>query len=332
MESNEKQSFLKGGLVGLIVGIIIISISIPIAKNLRTSLLLTKAHIINVHELVQSAEEAEKLLKVMNNVGIRTTILSGAPDETINYTGERSFSGYDENNAEILKAAKKYPERFIAFCTINPPDKDKLTKLQECIRKGAKGLRLYSGHTFFYQEDYPLDEQSMDYIYRYVEAEKIPVLFHVNLSNYQEEFENVLKKYPNMKVICPHFCLSSANLNRLGSIFETYPNLYTDISFGYQDYLVEGFKRISKDHTKYRSFINKYKDRFFYGTDVLITDYEGKDKEWLTKAYRAYRDLLEKDTFTLFLNDDPNEIFNGLKLDTDTLEAIYQKNYEKLFE
>lgn len=332
MKFKEKYSFLKGGLLGLIIGIIVISIGIPITNNVRTSILLSKANIINIHELIQSEDEAEKLLNVMNNTGIKMTVLSGAPDETLNYTGNRSFSKYDENNETILKAAKKYPDRFVAFCTINPADEDKVTKLRECINKGAKGLRLYSGHTFFYQADYPLNTKSMDFVYKYVEVEKIPVIFHVNINNYQKEFERVLKRYPDMKVVCPHFCLSSSNLSRLEEMFDAYPNLYTDISFGYQDYLVEGFERISRNPEKYRDFIRKYKDRFFYGTDIVITDSETKNKNWITKVYQSYRNLLEKDTFTLFLNKDPSQVFNGLNLDATTLEQIYQKNYEQLFE
>ena len=73
----------------------------------------------------------------------------------------------------------------------------------------------------------------------------------------------------------------------------------------------------------------KYADRFFYGTDIVVTDYEGKDEAWLVDLFQTYRDLLEQETFTTFLSE---ETFNGLYLDYETLTQIYEDNWNALLE
>lgn len=284
--------------------------------------------IVNIHEVVQSSKESEVLFDAMRQVSIVSTVLVGTPNEIIYYTGDEGFSGYDQNNREILDVQESNPKRFMAFCTLDPADPDYMTVVEECVEDGAQGFKLYAGHSFFYSK--PLDDESLSPFYAYVEENRLPLIFHVNSAKYQEEFENVLKLYPDMPVICPHFCLTSKNLQRLSYLFDTYPNLSTDISFGSESYFFEGLARLSESPETYREFITKYADRFFYGTDVVITDYEGKDEDWLSALFRAYRDLLEKETFTVELGDNPAHEYNGLALDDATLEMIYESNWERL--
>jgi predicted TIM-barrel fold metal-dependent hydrolase len=283
--------------------------------------------IVNVHEVIQSSHEAEKLYDAMRNSNIMTTVLVGTPNEVIYYDGEVGFTGYEENNDEILAIQTSNPERFLAFCTIDPSDLDHLQVAKDCVEAGARGFKLYSGHSFFHEKS--LADASMYEFYQYIDDSNLPLIFHVNTSKYQEEFEDVLTLYPNMKVLCPHFCLSSRNLQRLSYLFDTYPNLRTDISFGDETYLLEGVARISEDTETYREFINKYSDRFFYGTDAVVTDYEGKGEEWLTNLYQIYRDLLEEESYTVFLDD---QEYRGLHLNYGVLEQIYETNWEAFLE
>jgi len=311
-------------------GVIVISVAGLVAIGVRGGYLNywfgSDFDIVNVHEVIQSDKEADILLDVMRNLNIKKTVLVGAPNQVLYYDGTKGFSGYHVNNSMILKAQESWPSRFISFCTLNPSEPGYMEVVADCVSQGAKGFKLYTGHSFFYEN--PLNDPLMFAFYDYVQKQNMPVIFHVNTAKYQEELESVLKLYPDMKVICPHFCLSSGNLQRLSYLFETYPNLYTDISFGDETFLQEGIARISEDSATYKEFIEKYADRFFYGTDSVITDYEGKDKEWLTKVFRIYRDLLEKETFTTFFTEESE--WNGLKLSQGALKKIYETNWSKL--
>ncbi len=280
--------------------------------------------IIDAHEHVQDFERGLNLLQAMENNGIKQVWLMGSPEATI-YINREGFGGYDVNNEELLKLVEAYPDRFVAFCTVKPEDPEKLNKFKSCIERGGKGLKLYTGHSMFYT--LPLDDPVMDEIYSYVEENRIPIMFHVNAGKYVEEFENVLKKYPDMKVICPHFCLSSIRISRLQRLLDTYENLYTDISFG--AFAMEGLERISKDTEKYKDFINSYSDRVLFGSDMVVTNNPIKTVEWLTGKSKCYVDLLENGEYICSLA--PDKTLNGLDLSNEVLRKIYIENPKKIF-
>ncbi len=285
--------------------------------------------ITNVHENIESESQARKLLEVMNATNIAVSVLSAAPEELFHYDGQEGFTNEEENNEEVLEIANEYDQRFYAFCTIDPSDTDKLDKVIDCIEEGGDGIKLYNGHSFFYE--YPLDDDQMLGIYRFAEEQGIPMIMHVNTAYYLDQFENVLTLYPDMTVICPHFCLSSKNPSVLVDLFDNYPNLYVDISFGYKDYLVDGLTRISENAEVFKTLFEAYSDRFLFGTVTVITeDDEEKTIEWLIDTYQTYRDLLEETTYETFHIE--GEQLNGLELSETALQNIYEDNWEKILE
>ena len=315
--------FIHGWVWGVIVIGAIFLISLGAREGYFNYWFGSDFKIINAHEVIQSDKESTVLEDVMRYINIDKTVLVGAPNQVLYFDGSEGFTGYNVNNTMILKAQKDHPSRYIAFCTLNPSEPGYMEVVADCVSRGAQGFKIYTGHSFFHKDR--LDDPVMFAFYDYVQKQQLPVIFHVNAVIFQEELESVLKLYPKMKVICPHFCLTSGSLQRLSYLLETYPNLYTDISFGNQKFLEEGLTRISEDPVKYKEFIEKYANRFFFGTDIIITDYEGKDADWLTQLFRIYRDLLEKDSFTTFLTGDT--VFKGLNLPHETLKRIYEKNW-----
>ena len=282
--------------------------------------------IINAHEHFQSYKNVPKFLEAMKQNGVVKTVIVGSPEATI-LTGRQGFFGEEKYNEEVLKIANNYPENFIAFPTLNVRDPQKLEKLKDYLSRGGKGLKLYSGHTLFH--DLPLDDESMMSVYQYCEENQIPILFHVNAGKFQDEFENVLKKFPRIKIICPHFCLSTIAIDRFEYLMDTYPGLYTDLSFGFIDFLKAGLLRISQDPEKMRRAILKYQDRIFFGTDMVVTSAQYKTVEWLSGVTRAYRDMLEKEQYSFFATDPVT--LRGLHLNRPVLEKIYRKNFERFF-
>ena len=285
-----------------------------------------KLTIINAHEHFQSMECVPKFLEAMRRNDVVKTVILGSPEATI-LTGRQGFFGEEKYNLEVLKIAATYPDHFIAFPTINVKDPAKLEKLKLYLGQGGKGLKLYSGHSLFHE--WPLDDSSMMPVYAYCEQNRIPILFHVNSGLYQKEFENVLSRFPGLRVICPHLCLASIETGRFESLMDRHPALYTDISFGFMDFLKAGLLRISRDPDKYRALLTKYQDRIFFGTDMVITDAPHKTADWLSQVTRAYRDMLEKETYTFFAVEGMS--LRGLHLDRPVLEKIYRKNFERFF-
>ena len=319
----------------IIIGAIIIGLAIM--GRVATA----PPRMIDVHEHVQSEDQLKVLIPAMKKHNVKTVFLLGTPMETILLNGQKTFTKYDENNAEILKIANRDPNRFKAFCTIDPRDPKKLVKLKQCMLSGGTGLKLYNGNGFFYDTfKTPLDSRSMFSIYDYAEREGVPIIFHVNGGKYLNEFESVLNRFPNLKINVPHFMLLSSRPNQLIRIFDKYPNLYTDTSFGFIDFTVQGFERFSKQSNLYRELIEKYADRILFATDEVLTNTDGKEADYMKKRLKCYRDFLEKEKYRCPLVDEwyrqkgqePPEAYSGMNLGKEVLKKIYRENPQRFLE
>lgn len=326
----------------------------------------SKIKIIDTHEHIETLEKAEVLKLANGETNVEKVILIPSPIETITLNGNQSFTDYRKNVDEILEISEKYPNSFVPFCTISPLDTDALEYFQDCIERGGKGLKLYNGHSYYYGVfQQTLDSERMMPIYAYAERNNLPILYHVNIGNYIEELENILSKYPDLVVSVPHFMVSSIKIENVEYLLEKYPNLYTDVSFGSPQFLAAGFRRISNNPEKYINFVNNYSDRILFGTDMVITEVETKDQDYMEETIDCYKDMLEKKTFVCQrVNDyykkeadrnteayelcEPKEgsfcdskkekmgsytrwyeetkKLNGLNLSSEVLNNIYQKN------
>lgn len=255
--------------------------------------------VIDTHEHVESLEQAETLLAADETAGIAKTILLPTPEETLRLNGRQSFTYYKENTDKLLEIAEAYPKKFITFCTIDPRDPNALEYLKECHQKGGKGLKLYNGHSYYYNIfQLPLDAESMMPIYTYAQENHLPVVYHVNITNFENELRSVLDKFPDMVVSVPYYMVSSIHLERVMGLLDDYPNLYTNIGFGDPQFLAAGFRRITRNPGKYANFINDYSDRILFGANMVLSESNQRDQEYIEKNILCYRDLLEQRTFT----------------------------------
>jgi predicted TIM-barrel fold metal-dependent hydrolase len=317
----------------------VISLIIP-AVALKATASNTPApgiEIVDVHEHIQSMAQARKLVNVMDRVGIKKIILVGSSRFTITQNPNDGFTRYDENNRELLKIMKAFPGRFEAWPTVDPKDPDKLAKFKEYVKDGASGLKLYLGHGFvnpntgtYFFHVVPIDDPVMDELYAFCQEKGIPVCLHVNpgpkTPGFAQEFVSMLSRYPGLKVICPHYLLSSIADNRLRVFLDTFDNLYTDIGFGHDDLLIAGLKRISRNPDKFRDIFRRYPNRFFFATDMVFTDNPKKNEKWIEERFRAYLDMLSKRSYRTPIL--PGVELNGLGLSKEMLQNISYRNFD----
>lgn len=76
------------------------------------------------------------------------------------------------------------------------------------------------------------------------------------------EVEDVLSRFPRLRVYFAHFFFMSADLERLDSILERYPNVGLDIVSG-----TEMYWNFAERPEDWRRFFLKYQNRILYGTD-----------------------------------------------------------------
>jgi predicted TIM-barrel fold metal-dependent hydrolase len=196
--------------------------------------------LINVHEHLRSRRELPLLLSSMDGAGIARVVLLGSSAFTITSDYRLGFTAYQDNNRQIIAAAREHPTRIEAWPTIHPLDANKVATLRAYRDQGATGLKLYTGHGFvaprstqYTFSSVAMDDPRMDAVYEYCAATNLPICLHVNpgpqAPGFADECVAVLERHPRLRVNAPHWILSSGKLSRLSELLDVFPNLVTTL-------------------------------------------------------------------------------------------------------
>ena len=303
----------------------------------------TPYRIIDTHEHIQSREEAQKLLAAMDREGIECIVLVGSPSELIFGSEEDGlrFANPEQNNEELLRIVRNFPGRFLAFATYSPTDVHVLMKFRDFLRRGGTGLKLYGGHYLYHDQlGVPLDAPHLMELYGFCERRRVPIVFHANARFYWKELKRVLDAHPNLVVNLAHFCMSLIDLERMQEIFDSYSNVYSDVSFGAAEFAYPAFRWVADRNDQYQAFVQRYKGRFLFATDMVLTEHPTMDEDYAAEMFQAYRAFLEKDLYTNILIEEYLEtlgveksglkrVLRGLALDPNTLRHIYELNPQR---
>ncbi len=287
-----------------------------------------KWKIVDIHEHVQNEVEAQRLLHVMDRYGVQRTCLLAATIYTFTLNNKYGFEQYKENNDEVIRIKQKWPDRFCAFVTFDPAVDDGVALVKDAVARGADGVKLFLGHGASTGKGpfhvMPLDDPRMEPFWAWAEETQLPVLMHVNLIKYWDETIAVLEKHPHLRLCLPHFGLhknTEQRLASLGWILDRYPNVFTDMSYGYYTFEVEGFESLAKWRTRSRQYLQRYADRIMFASDMVLEP--TKDEPYIDDTLRSYRQFNESKRFRLFLV--PSALMHGMDLDDATLTKIYEQ-------
>ena len=280
---------------------------------------------IATHEHYRIGANLKAYFEVAARLGIQKSIFvpTGAnPDN----------KGYEAHQRELLKMQTKYPEKIIAFCTINEQDKKAYLKFRNCIKWGGKGLKLLGGHPGLYDE--PLNSPNMMKVYKIAQKYKIPVLFHGSILNIPEtegQIRDFLGKFPDVTFIQAHYCSATTRgvqLEKCAKLLDDFPNLYIDGTLGGG---LPGFIRQIQDpdaRKKVVGFINNYQDRIVYSSDIILT--KNRSEEELYTQMSCDSLVLEKSSFLCPAYDKEKEAI-GLNLPEEILKKIYTENAKRIY-
>jgi len=126
--------------------------------------------------------------------------------------------------------------------------------------------------------------------------------------------ERAVRKHPETAFVACHLANCCYDLSKLAALFDTYPNLYADISARYAE--------TAPIPRAVRKFYEKYQDRLVYGTDM------GRNNEMYLTTFR----ILETEDehfydWDLFSYHWP---LHGLGLDDNVLRKVYSGNAEEI--
>ena len=301
----------------------------------------------HAHPYPRSAGEIDQWVKNMDEVGIEKTIILsmsvGARFDSI----YQAFAGKYPDRFEVWCGFdySGYDKPGFGPAAV--------AELERCVQVGAKGVGELGdkGKGLFYSRPVKawgmhLDDPRMDPLLEKCGELNIPINIHVAdpawmyekmdetndglMNAYQwrldnqpdivghlgmiKILENAVKRHPHTIFVACHFANCSDDLNRLGKLFDKYPNLYADNSARYAE--TATIPRFAAE------FYQKYQDRIVYGTDMGFN----------SNMYRITFRILESqdEHFYEFGQFSYHWSLYGLGLKDAVLKKVYRDNALKI--
>ena len=252
------------------------------------------------------------------------------------------------SNASCRRIAEQYPDRYAWMCGLDETEPETVyERLKQYREEGAVGVgELAVNHR--------LDHPFLEAVFQAAEALGLPVLFHMSP---EEGFqygvvdepglpllERALNKYPKLIFIGHsqpfwHEISGDAGKSReeryewgkgpvtpggrLGQLFEKYPNLYGDLSAN------SGGCAMMRDEVFGLAFLEAWKDRLMFGTDMVNVDMEFPLGGWLDQ--KVEEGALSFAACQAIMSGNAKRIFGlGRKLAVNAEEKTDEKTEEKM--
>lgn len=252
------------------------------------------------------------------------------------------------SNASCRRIAEQYPDRYAWMCGLDETEPETVyERLKQYREEGAVGVgELAVNHR--------LDHPFLEAVFQAAEALGLPVLFHMSP---EEGFqygvvdepglpllERALNKYPKLIFIGHsqpfwHEISGDAGKSReeryewgkgpvtpggrLGQLFEKYPNLYGDLSAN------SGGCAMMRDEVFGLAFLEAWKDRLMFGTDMVNVDMEFPLGGWLDQ--KVEEGALSFAACQAIVSGNAKRIFGlGRKLAVNAEEKTDEKTEEKM--
>ena len=300
---------------------------------------------IHSHPYAQSEADLDLWVKNMDEAGITKTILltyahGSKFDSLLNFYSKYpdrfelwcgfDYTGYDKPGfgpdavKELVRCfnegAKGVGElgdkgKGLLYCKppaygmhIDDPKMDVL--LEKCAELGLP-LNIHVGEPQWFYETMDSTNDGLMNAYSWRLDNQGNIL---NLDEVLKTLENAVKKHPNTTFIACHLANQNTDLEKLGRLFDLYPNLYADISARYAE---------NAPVPRYtRAFFEKYQDRLLYGTDM------GFEKSMYATTFRIL-ETNDEHFYNIELFDYHWPLY-GFGLDDKTLKKLYLLNAKKL--
>ena len=212
----------------------------------------------------------------MDEAGIEKAILLPLDVGLLFGEGDKSI---EQNNIQLSEVAKKYPDRFIYFCGVDPRRNGALELFERSVTEwGARGLKLYPPAGFL-----PADKVVYPF-YERASAWKIPVYFHTGHEDPPYKGGNahpslllrVLVDFPDLTVIAAHLSFEWwRDLIALGKVRD---NVMCDFC-SWQGPAKQNYGQFCY---VLRRFLDEFgRERVMFGTDSPMVEQIASSKEWV---------------------------------------------------
>ena len=293
-----------------------------------------------------------ELLEVMDTAGVRQLVdLDGGWGETILYERLEKYKSIAPERFYFFGGVdwNAWPEKADHF------GEWAASRLQSQAGRGAQGLKIWKPFGLQVRDHLdalvPVDDARLDPVWEMAGDLHLPVMIHVAdpvaffdpLDHFNERWEelsdhpdwqfpsppypafqsileqlaNLVRRHPETTFIGAHVGCYAENLDWVGSLLDSHPNLYVDIA--------ARIAELGRQPYTARRFFLHYADRILFGLDCPA------NVDW----YRLYYRFLETDDeyFNYDLKDPPTQgrwRIYGLHLPQDVLEKVYYRNAQRV--
>jgi len=301
---------------------------------------------IHSHHWNPSAEHVDKVVKEMDTINLKVIVnLSGGTGDALKKTVDVMKGRYPDRFVVFANLSYDdinepgYGQRAAA-------------RLERDVKKnGAQGLKIFKNYgmdvKYANGQRVHVDDPNFDPVWDTCAELNIPVLIHtaepsaffdpwdynnerwLELREFPQrarppsryppfetliaERNHLFAKHPKTNFIAAHLGFHGNDLERLGKLFDTYPNMYVDIA--------AVLAELGRQPYSAHDFLTKYQDRVLMGKDI----YEVNEYKWYFRALETRDEYFEyyRDRHAFW------RIY-GFGLDDDVLKKIYYKNALKL--
>ena len=236
------------------------------------------------------------------------------------------------------------------FASLNHNSKNFVEQAEAALKRGAKGFKMIEGKPSVYK-DLGLDSLASEpfmRFYEFLEEKNVPLLLHAgdppefwnappdwakeagwdyngegfpSLEKIQAEVYEILKAFPDLKIILAHFFFIADNIEAAMRLLDEYPCAMYDICPG-----TEMYAHFSKEPEEWRKFFIKYKDRILFGTDNCETETQEESFDKIEIKKLIHNFLQEKGEFKVW----NSMSVTGIDLPQSVLEKIYYENFKRI--
>ena len=140
---------------------------------------------------------------------------------------------------------------------------------------------------------------------------------YLKKEEYQQQMLNVLKRHPDLVLTFAHFGFMSDKPEFVEKLFNEYKTVYFDNVPGPEEYFV-----IAKNPAPWKRIMEKYSDRYIFGTDRGNHGTEGFTKE----EYLKLQNRIE-----MFQAEEKGKIKKGIQYVLITNYGLSQSQYNSIF-
>lgn len=300
---------------------------------------------IHSHHWNPTTEHVEDLIKGMDSINLRVLVnLSGGTGEELRKTVAAMKGRYPDRF--VVFANMNYDD-------LNTPGfgKRAAARLEQDVKNGAQGLKIFKdfGMELKYAngQRVHVDDPEFDPVFEKCAELNIPVLIHVaepsaffdpwDYSNERwlelkqfprrarppaeyppfetlmAERNHLFAKHPKTNFIAAHLAFHGNDLERLGKLFEAYPNVNVDIA--------AVLAELGRQPYSAHDFLIKYQDRILMGKDI----YEVSEYRWYFRCLET-RD----EYFEYYRKRHAFWRIYGFEVPDEVLKKVYYKNALRL--